>query len=107
MLDDQILLPRLKERGCGYFLDAIFTPTSSACAGLADRKASRCGLVAREARIARLRSLGDRGLQHLLRLWGISWERQHILGHEAGNGKFALRCSIQWQTALLWDRASR
>ena len=53
LLDDQILLSGLEERGCGYFLDTMLAPTSSA-SSLADRKASRGGLMAREARIARL-----------------------------------------------------
>ena len=75
LLDDQILLSGLEERGSGYFLDAMLAPTSSARSSVAGRKASRGSLVARKARISRLRCLRDRGLQHLLRLWGIRRER--------------------------------
>ena len=62
LLDDQILLSGLEERGSSYFLDAMLAPTPSARTSLADRNASRGGLVAREARISRLRCLRDRGL---------------------------------------------
>ena len=82
LLDDQILLSGLEERGSSYLLDAMLALTSSARSSLADGKASCGGLVARKARIARLRCLRYRGLQHLLRLWGIRRERQHVLGHE-------------------------